>query len=269
MSEMTRVEAGDAALGRWAGRLADGQHPVPLSVALHLLPGVLVAVAYFAAGVPVAGALGYPPLFGLLLAAAFVLVPSQLGFLLYLGWRRNGRPSLEGIVLYRDRTPARRFVVLCLLLFAWAWIAGAALSWADGLVFERLFSWVPERYLVGQGLGIQTAEYPRSAVLVTLLVGLVVSGVAAAAVEEYYFRGYLLPRISRLGAWAPVFNTVLFALYHLWTPWQAISRIASILPAAYVVQRTRNFRIYLWVHCALNTSGILLTLAAVLAGVAP
>jgi membrane protease YdiL (CAAX protease family) len=48
-----------------------------------------------------------------------------------------------------------------------------------------------------------------------LLLGLVLSGVVAPVVEEMYFRGYLLPRLSRLGRWAPVLNVTLFALYHL------------------------------------------------------
>jgi hypothetical protein len=41
------------------------------------------------------------------------------------------------------------------------------------------------------------------------------------------------------------------------------------LPAAYGVQRTRNIYAYMWVHCTLNTVGILLTLAALLAGIHP
>ena len=45
-------------------------------------------------------------------------------------------------------------------------------------------------------------------------------------VEEMYFHGYLLPRISRLGAWAPLVNTVLFSLYHFFTPWLNVGRIA-------------------------------------------
>jgi hypothetical protein len=40
-------------------------------------------------------------------------------------------------------------------------------------------------------------------------------------VEEYYFRGYLLPRLSRFGSLAPVINVALFSLYHFFTPWQA------------------------------------------------
>jgi hypothetical protein len=34
----------------------------------------------------------------------------------------------------------------------------------------------------------------------------------------------LLPRISRFGGWAPLINTVLFSLYHFFTPWQLLGR---------------------------------------------
>ena len=56
-------------------------------------------------------------------------------------------------------------------------------------------------------------------------------------VEEMFFRGYLLPRISRLGAWAPLVNTVLFSLYHLFTPWLNVGRIA-------IDWRTRRRAVY-------------------------
>jgi membrane protease YdiL (CAAX protease family) len=148
-------------------------------------------------------------------------------------------------------------------------LVGAALSGVDAALFEALFSWVPDGYLIEQGLGSYLAEYPRPVLVVTLLLSLVLSGIAAPVVEELYFRGYLLPRISRLGAWAPVLNVALFALYHMWTPWQSVTRFVSILPAAYAVQRTKSVYAYMWVHCALNTVGVLLTLAAVLAGVVP
>ena len=218
---------------------------------------------------PIAESLGYPSLFGLLLSVVFVLVPSELGWLLYLGSRRNGRPSLEGVVLYRERIPVRRLALLGLALLVWAMLISASLSWLDALLFEAFFSWVPERLVIEQGLGSYLTGYPRSALIFTLLLGLVLSGIVAPVVEEMYFRGYLLPRLSRLGRWAPVLNVTLFALYHLWTPWQAATRIISILPAAYVVKRTKNIYAYMWVHCALNTVGILLTLAAVLAGISP
>ena len=97
-------------------------------------------------------------------------------------------------------------------------LVSVSLSWLDALMFEAFFSWVPERFVIEQGLGSYPTGYPRSALIFTLLLGLVLSGGVAPVVEEMYFRGCLLPRLSRLGRWAPVLNVTLFALYHLWTP---------------------------------------------------
>jgi hypothetical protein len=137
------------------------QHSLSRSIALHLLPGALILGFYLAVGVPVATRLGYPSLFGLLLAVAFVLVPFELGWLLYLGTKRNGRLSLQGIVLYRDRMPVRRLATLVSLLFGWAVLVGATLSWIDAMLLEGLFSWVPHRYLIEQGLGSYLTRYPQ------------------------------------------------------------------------------------------------------------
>jgi uncharacterized protein len=136
------------------------QHTVALSAALHLLPGVLIAAFYFLVGVPIAEGLDYPSLFGLLLSVGFVLLPSRLGWLLYLGSRRNSRPSLEGVVLYRERMPVRRLVLLGLALLVWAVLVSASLSRLDALLFEAFFSWVQERFVIEQGLGSYLTGYP-------------------------------------------------------------------------------------------------------------
>jgi hypothetical protein len=48
----------------------------------------------------------------------------------------------------------------------------------------------------------------------------VFNGLVGPITEELYFRGFLLPRIDRYGIWAPVLNTFLFSIYHVWTPWR-------------------------------------------------
>ena len=67
-----------------------------------------------------------------------------------------------------------------------------------------------------------------------------------------YFRGYLLPRIDRFGIGAPLLGAILFALYHLWTPWQGPMRIVGFFPVVYVVWRWRNIGIAIAVHIAAN-----------------
>jgi len=98
----------------------------------------------------------------------------------------------------------------------------------------------------------------------TFLVYLVVNGLALPIIEELYFRGYLLPELEHYGNWAPLINLSLFALYHLWTPWETISRILWMLPWVYVVWHKRNIFLIIITHCAANLIGSLLTWGLIL-----
>lgn len=62
---------------------------------LHLLPGILIAVVFFASA-PLAQQWRLPPFMAQCFADLVVLVPGGLGYLYYQGYRRNGRLSLDG-----------------------------------------------------------------------------------------------------------------------------------------------------------------------------
>lgn len=82
--------------------------------------------------------------------------------------------------------------------------------------------------------------------------------------EELDFRGYLLPRMSQFGRWAPLLNVVLFSLYHFWSPWQFFSRVAGVTPFAYAVWRKENVYLGMIVHGLLNTISVATVAALVL-----
>jgi hypothetical protein len=65
----------------------------------------------------------------------------------------------------------------------------------DGFLMEKVFSWLPGWFFFAENF----TQYSTAVLLVTWTFGLVVNGIAGPVVEEMYFRGYLLPRISRLG----------------------------------------------------------------------
>ena len=89
-------------------------------------------------------------------------------------------------------------------------------------------------------------------------------GIAGPVVEEMYFRGYLLPRISRLGAWAPLVNTVLFSLYHFFTPWLNVGRIIGLLPMVYAAWWKKSIYVSMAVHVLGNAIPMLFVLAGLL-----
>ena len=80
------------------------KHSTIQSIILHLLPGILVGCFYFLVRQPVVN-LGYPSIFALLLAFAFILIPFELGFLLVQGKKKTGRFTLQGIISYRNSIP--------------------------------------------------------------------------------------------------------------------------------------------------------------------
>ena len=234
------------------------QHSMTRSVVLHLLPGALITL-FFALVAPVVRHVGFPSLLAIFLAIAVVLIPFELGYLFYEAKRRTGRLSLAGVVLYRDRVPAWQVVVLVLGLFLWSGVVFALYGLLDPVIIDAFFSWVPAWFFLTEDL----SAYTKPALLGTWLLGLVVNGVAGPVVEELYFRGYLLPRLSRLGGWAPLVNAVLFSLYHFFTPWQNPGRIVGLLPMVYAVWWRRNIYIGIAVHCLGNLAAMLALLPLV------
>ncbi len=236
------------------------QHSVARTVVLHLLPGALIVVFYVLAA-PIVRDLGFPALMAIYLAIIFVLIPFELGYLIYQA-ERSGT-SLGSVVLYREPVPKGQFAALVLVTFVWSAICSVLLyPPLDAFFVENVFSWVPEWFLLSEDF----ARYSTAALLVTWVLGFVVNAIVGPTVEELYFRGYLLPRISRLGALAPLLNTVLFSVYHFFTPWANVGRIVALLPMVYAVWWKRNIYVGVVVHVLGNISTMLLLLPVLLGG---
>lgn len=227
------------------------------SIILHLLPGALGTLVYTALA-PLFLQNGYPAMLTLLLSAGIVIIPLEL-LILFLQIKQDG---FDNVIQYRDSLPRWQYVVVPLGLVLWGFIASGALSGVDALIAQKFFHWLPDWFLIFDVE--QFKSFSREALLMTFWAGLLVNGLAGPVVEEFYFRGYLLPRLPGSRTWAPLFNISLFSLYHFWTPWQFISRIIWLLPWAYIVERKRNTYLMMIAHCLGNTLGWLLTWALVL-----
>jgi membrane protease YdiL (CAAX protease family) len=83
--------------------------------------------------------------------------------------------------------------------------------------------------------------------------------------EELLFRGLLLPRMRRVfGRGDFVANGVLFAVYHLHTPWVIPTALVDILALAYPSRRFRSAWMGIIVHSAQSVVVIILVLTLVL-----
>jgi membrane protease YdiL (CAAX protease family) len=243
------------------------QHALGRSIVLHLLPGVLILTFYLIFA-PLMGRLGLPSGVALFTGIGVVLIPFELGILLYQGKMRNGRLSLDGIVVYREPVPWWQTLALAVPLFLWSGLVFLVVAPpVDQAIIDALFAWVPDWFFLfppNEELGHLFAELSRPALLVTVILYLTMNGIAGPVVEELYFRGYLLPRLARFKGWAPLINALLFSLYHFFTPWQNAIRIIVTVPMVYAVWWKRNIYVGMIAHCAINTVGGMAMLALAL-----
>jgi membrane protease YdiL (CAAX protease family) len=234
-------------------------HSVWQSIILHLLPGILLLL-FFLLAAPIVENLGLPLRFAVMLGVFLVLIPFELGVLLYEGKKKNGSFSLRGIVAYRERIPLWQYLLWVPLLVVWSSALALLLSPFGDFLIKTVFSWLPEFFIYSDN---STAS---RTLLVIMVIMYGIANVSAAIVEELYFRGYLMPRLSRLKGWAPMVNTVLFALQHFLTPWQVPFIILGVLPQAYLVSKKRNIFLGILAHSTLNMISTVLLILSVFSG---
>jgi uncharacterized protein len=230
-----------------------GQDSIPTTIVLSLLPGV-VGFIPTAISIPLFQRSGLPPVMAFSLVGVPAMVLYYLLFLLVKTWRKTGTLSILRLILYRNAVPAWQYLVIVPLLIMWTLVITALLSPLDLFLKNTLFAWAPG-WLTGVPGGAQYAG-AQLAYLVPLYLSL--NTLLGPVLEEFYFRGYLLPRISRLGWGAPVLNTVLFYAHHP-TLWSLLSGSIAFLPTTFLVSHKKNIWIAVWVHCILNLlSGVVI-----------
>ncbi|MFI5913558.1 lysostaphin resistance A-like protein [Dactylosporangium sp. NPDC051541] len=264
----TAASTPTAGPGRIARLLLADRHSLPLTTALHLVPGALIVAAYEVIAAPFVKAIHYPIFFAWAIALVVVLTP-VMGGLLWLGKQRNGRFSLRGVVAYTGRPISRgKITALIAGLIVWMTVVSLALTPLDSFVFEHFFTWIP---FEGAGGSATTYldGYSHTSVVVTMLISLPLTGFSLPLIEELYFRGFLLPRIAHLRWKAPVLNTVLFSVYHFWAPWTVLSKLVFLFPAVWLVYRKRDIRISIGMHPGTTLLMATLGTVAIILGYTP
>jgi membrane protease YdiL (CAAX protease family) len=235
-------------------------------IVLHLLPGALAIVLFVLIAEPIQNA-GFPPVLAFLIAIVVVIVPFEMGTIILAGRTDTAQGGILSALRFREPMSRRDWLTLWPALAVVAIVGFGLLSLLDNPIKDALFGWLPSWY---QNL-IDTnalSDYSASAWILTLVLYAALNVFIGPIVEELYFRGYLLPRMSAMGRWAPLVNAVLFSLYHFWAPWAFLSRVAGVTPFAYAVERKRSFRLGMAVHVTLNAIGTA-SLAAYILGNLP
>lgn len=197
-----------------------------------------------------------PPILGFLLLGGLILAPLEIAIIMIYSKKEHNKYGLQSALLYTKRLPLKKFGLYFVSLFAICAVAyGIILSLPPQVAFQAwLEGIIPQNFNLGY-FPDQLSLYPKWVLILTAVCVLLLNGFVVPIVEELFFRGFLLPRMQRFGKLAPLWNTVLFSIYHFWTPWENLPRIASVTPFVYAVQKTKNIYLGMFVHCALNIVG--------------
>jgi membrane protease YdiL (CAAX protease family) len=231
-----------------------GRIPGPLLAVLHLVPGIIFAVFFFALSWMLIrrGLTGY---LALRFAIPACLVPVEIGVMLLWNVRFTGTRSLSKAIGYRHKGTVVEYVALPLLLFLCWGVLSIAVSPMSRFLETHLSAWIPH-WATQEALINGVTSCPPIQRNITLLLAVLLSGFLAPVVEELYFRGFLLPRMEHWGWAAPVVNSLLFAVYHFYFPGDVPGIFVALLPIAYVVRIKKNWRIGAIVHSMFNLWGV-------------
>ncbi|MFX0010923.1 MAG: lysostaphin resistance A-like protein [Candidatus Hermodarchaeota archaeon] len=203
--------------------------------------------------------LGFPTLFALVLTDLFIIVLLELIILLFIAKRKKNTFKIKAIVPYTKKIPILHLLAYVAILFVYGYLISMLLSPVSVFLKDSLFNWMPDVFLTET---FDPSPYSPMNLMITAIFAIIIIGIAVPIVEELYFRGFLMSRISRLGKiWAPLTIVILWSIYHLWAPWNIITFIILYFPIAWVVMRTENVYISIIAHALAN-----LMLVLVIAG---
>ena len=242
-----------------------GKLPGPLLIVLHLVPGIVFAVFFYALSWLLVRS-GLTAYLALLIAIPACLAPIEIGVMLLWSVRATGTRSLSEAIKYRRKGTAVEYVVWPLLLFLCCGVASIVFSPITQYVETHLSTLLPA-WATQQALITGVSSCPPVQRYITFLLAVLLSCFVAPLVEELYFRGFLLPRMEHWGWAAPVVNSLLFAVYHFYFLENVATIFVAFLPIAYVVRIKRNWRIGAVVHSMSNLWGVF-TVFAILPRVA-
>jgi hypothetical protein len=247
------------------------QHGILASILYHLLPGVVNLIAilvfshpFFATALGIEA--GLSPVVGYLLGILFSLLPVQLGILLLAARQETGKLSLRNVVKFTQVSRVTDYLLLVPAFIVYFIVLFVVIApMIQPYIVRTFFDWWPAQYNFQSLLQDPSALAGYDGIEFVFSGYILLSCISGPLVEELYFRGYLLPRMEGYaGKWAPLLNTVLFSVYHFFSPWENLIRIVASYPLVHTVWKKRDIRFGILVHVLVNTIGGILALFALL-----
>lgn len=227
------------------------------AILYHLYPGVTIVLSFIVL-TPTLVRYHYPPQLGILASIILVAIPL---FISHLNWakKKEDRKSFWQLNAYKNRISKGKLILYSLGLVTFMFLVWGLTQPLNKIISEKLLAWLPRWFTVQD-----FRDYRKEVIVLTLVVNLVVNGFLAPFFEEFYFRGYLLPRMAVWGNWAFVCNAILFSLYHFWQPNVYLTLILSLLPMTWLVWKTKDLRLAILTHSLLNIVGALLSFGLII-----
>ena len=211
---------------------------------LHLFPGIALSIIYiFFSKVGILA--GYPRVVILGFSIIFSTIPIELGYLFYVSKKEEETFNIFKILGLKDKLKAKVFILYFLLSIIVGGILLIAVKPLENYLLKTVFSWIPSWYNFDQDLSLFSKNY----IIIAILVSFFIFTLIAPIIEELYFRGFLLARMKWMGKYSVLFNVILFSVYHFFSPWTIITKIAMLLPLCYFVYKKDSLKLGILVHC--------------------
>ena len=221
-------------------------HSILASILYHLLPGIPILMFYMLIA-PILLEKGLPAAFTLCLAVPITLIPTQLLILFFHGYRKNHKLSLKGVLFYQEKTFIKNYFIYGIIIVLWSGLIFGLFQKPIALFFkDHILAFLPQWMLLNE------FEGSHSVLLTTIILIMIFGNILGPITEEFYFRGFLLPRIKGNDMGKTFINSILFSLYHFWSPWDFVVRSIAVLPVAYTAVKKRTIYIGMIAHITLN-----------------
>lgn len=218
---------------------------------LHLFPGVMLSVIYVF--VLKLGILNeYPKVVALGLASMLSIVPIELGYLFYVAKKEERSFNIFKILGLKGKMNVKEYILYTLFLLIIAGAVMVVLKPITKFMQSTILSWIPSWYNYVEDV----SRFNRKSIVITIIVEFLFFTLIVPITEEFYFRGYLLTRMKWMGKYSVILNSVLFAIYHFWSPWLIVPRIIALTPLFYYVYKKNSLKLGIFVHCLANFSDV-------------